>query len=147
VLTKEDLIGQFDHALAAFGYSSHDIADVLAAYLVMSWEVVTGNSASAAQLGGANRQIRAWLARDQRLLGMTNDDKQTLAERMIYTASLSSASKNELLRRQDTARLDGLRSEVRDSIRAFGLDLGNVGLSDRGFASDRPAGDTKATPK
>jgi hypothetical protein len=136
VLTKEDLIGQFDHALAAFGYSSHDIADVLAAYLVMSWEVVTGNATSTAQLGGANRQIRAWLARDERLLGMSNDDKQALAERMIYAASVSSASKNELSRRQDAVRLASLRQEVRDSVKSFGLDLGSVRLSDRGFTVD-----------
>jgi len=135
ILARSDVVGDFNRLLARYGYSGTNVADVMTAYFVMSWEVVTGREATAAQIKGVNAQMRESIATNGRLLHMDDREKQSAAENMIYQVALSSQSKNELVKKRDTARLGALRDGVSASMRELGFDFRTLSLTERGFVS------------
>ena len=135
ILARSDVVGDFNRLLARYGYSGTNVADVMTAYFVMSWEVVTGHDATPAQIKGVNRQMRESILTNGHLLRMGDREKQSAAENMIYQVALSSQSKNELVKKRDAARLGALRDGVAASMRELGFDFRTLSLTDRGFVS------------
>lgn len=133
VLGHNDVVGNFNRLLGRYGYSGQNFADVLTAFTVMSWEIVNGRDATAPEIKGVNRQVRGWVAGNGRIRRLPDRDKQSLAEEMVYQVSLGVASKNQLVKSGDDARLAQLREAVAASLAGMGLDVSRLALTDRGF--------------
>ena len=49
------VLKEFDRVMSASGYSSRNVADDMAALLVLCWEIFTGGTANKLQIAGAHR--------------------------------------------------------------------------------------------
>jgi hypothetical protein len=127
------VLREFDHRMAARGYSSHNVADDMAELLVVSWEITTGGAAQGAQVQGAHRQVRDIFLGNSRLRAMTNTERQEMAERIAYQVVISSLAHKEYLRSGDRVQLAGLQHVVTTMLRQQGIDLTHLRLTPQGF--------------
>ena len=130
---NDAVLKSFDRFMSAHGYSSHNVADAMTALLVVCWEISTGGQASSGQVAGANRQIRGVFLKSPQLSGMSNAERQEMAEHIAYQVVLSASARNEYLRSNDQAHLEQLRGSAASLMRQQGIDLARLRLTDEGF--------------
>ena len=126
---------RFDARFSRYGYSSHDVADSLAGFVIVLWEIVNNQDASAYPSG--IRQVRAKV--NELLLSKsagktyTDADKQYYAE---YFKVLAVISKDSLKRKQSANDAVGVQT-IHNTAYQFGLRLGidfkRLQLTDNGF--------------
>ena len=128
---------QFHEVLSRAGYSTTNLADVTAAYYIITWEVVNGPDAAvhAAGVQAVRADVAAAYAADPRLKDLTDADKQEAASIMAYMATIAAASANQLRSTGDQAGLETLQHEVHKVVLSQGLDLAQLRLTDQGFAA------------
>ncbi|HZY62002.1 MAG TPA: DUF6683 family protein, partial [Edaphobacter sp.] len=126
----------FDDLLAKYGYSPNNLADVMTAYLVLSWETVHNGDATRYPQGieAVHEQMRDALAANPQVARFDDAQKQEMAETLADLAMMSTIARKQLLKSGDTARLQQLEENVRKNVLVFGVDLGTVSLTNRGFA-------------
>jgi hypothetical protein len=137
-LASSDVLGQFDSVLQQYGWSKDDLADVYAAYLVMSWEVINGGDATehAPGIAAVRAKVRQALAANAKLRGLGDADKQKAAETLAYLAIIASASQDALTGGGDAARLAQLRAGVgKTTAGVTHMNLKGVRLTDTGFSA------------
>lgn len=135
VVRSGKLLSEFDGLLRRFGYSPQNLNDVLAAWLVLAWEIVNDGDA-AAQADGAKavrRQLAGPLSAVPALRDMDDAAKQTQAERTAYMAMVAVASHQALKRGGDPAKLEALRRDVRQDLLKSGVDLQRYTLTRDGL--------------
>lgn len=126
----------FDQLLSQFGYSSHNLADVATAYLIMSWEIVNDADASEQTDGIAavHRRLLAAFAQNLQVLRFSDAAKQEAAETMTLSIMLALAASREYRERGESEPLDRLRAGLRAGVqKSFGIDLGAARLTRDGF--------------
>jgi hypothetical protein len=101
--------------------------------LLVSWEIVTGNTASDAQVRGVHDQARAAILGSAPLRTMPDAQHQAVSEVIAYHVMIFSAANAEAMRTGDQAKLAQLRENVRTAARTFGIDLAHAQLTDKGF--------------
>jgi hypothetical protein len=127
------VLREFESFMSAHGYSSRNFADDIGALLWVSWEIVTGGTASEAQIRGAHEQARGVVLGNAQLRTMSNPQRQVMAEPIAYQVMIFSAAKAEAVRTGDQAGLAKLRENVAAAARQFGLDVSRMRLTDKGF--------------
>ncbi len=129
------MLREFDRLLANNGHSPTNLADVLAAYLVLSWEVVNDRDATRMPDGmrAVRRQLMAPLAALPSIAAMDDAAKQAQAERTAYLALAAVAAHRALKSGDDPAQLASLRANVRKSLLRSGVDLEALELTADGF--------------
>ena len=127
----------FASLLAKFGYSSDNLADVMTAYVILSWETVHNGDATQHPRGIAavHRRIRNALASDPRVGAFSDVEKQEFAETLATMAMLDTLARRQLLAGHDTAQLLQLERGVREATLALGIDVGKLQLTDAGFVT------------
>jgi hypothetical protein len=115
------------------GYSSHNVADDMATLLVVSWEIITGVTANAAQIRGAHQQVRHIFLSTTQLRAMNNAERQQMAERIAYQVVISSSARDQCLRSHDRQHLAELRDSAAGVMRRQGIELSGLQLTDQGF--------------
>src|SRR5713226_6841031 len=108
------VLKEFDRVMSANGYSSRNVADDMAALLVLCWEIFTGGSANKLQIEGARQQSRGIFLGTPALRTMTNAERQEMAERIAYQFVISDMANQLALRSGDQAQ----RAQVRQSAAA-----------------------------
>lgn len=131
------MLDEFDALLRRYGYSPTNLGDVLAAYLVLSWEVANGRDATAQPDGlrAVRRQLAGPLAGVDAVAGLDGAAKQAQAERSAYLALLATMLARELEGGNDRARLEALRDSVRRSVLGSGIDLRTLELGPGGLVA------------
>ena len=131
------MLDEFDALLRRYGYSPTNLGDVLAAYLILSWEVANGRDASAEPEGmrAVRRQLAGPLASVGAVAGLDDAAKQGQAERSAYVALLATMLARELEVGGDRSRLAALRGSVRRSVQASGIDLRSLELTRDGLVA------------
>lgn len=126
---------QFYKVLKKAGFSTLNLADVTAAYYVITWQVVNSNqaNASAAAIKAVRNAVSAGMLADARFAKMSDAEKQEAASVMAYMATVAADSVNQLHSTGDEDGLVHLREQVHDSIMAQGVDLDRLLLTDKGF--------------
>jgi Family of unknown function (DUF6683) len=127
------VLREFESFMSAHGYSSRNFADDIGALLWVSWEIVTGSTASEAQIRGAHAQARGVVLGNAQLRTMSDPQRQAMAEPIAYQVMIFSAAKAEAVRTGDQAGLAKLRENVAAAARQFGLDVSRMRLTDKGF--------------
>jgi hypothetical protein len=128
------MLKQFDTLMSTHGISGRTVADSMAALLWVSWEIVNGGTASAAQIRGVHEQVRGIFFGTAEVSAMTNAKRQEVAERLAYQVMINSAAGIDARRSGDQAQLAHTRQTVAAMIREqAGIDLSRLRLTDKGF--------------
>lgn len=131
------LLDEFDALMRRYGYSPTNLGDVLAAYLVLSWEVANGRDATAQPKGlrAVRRQLAGPLAGVEAVARLDDAAKQAQAERSAYLALMATMLARELDTAKDRERLQALRDSVRRSVLGSGIDLRTLELGPGGLVA------------
>ena len=128
------VLKEFERVMSENGYSSRNIADDMTVLLQVSWETLSGSTASKAQIQGIRRQVLGIFLGTPRLRGMTNAERQDWAERIAYQVVLATIARQEALRSGDPARLKQVRHTTAAMLQAqVGIDLSQLRLTEQGF--------------
>jgi hypothetical protein len=129
------LQAEFARLLRSRRMTPHDMADVMAGFLVVTWEVASGvdTSALASGYGALRNALRAEMAADPQWKSLNSAQKQETAETMTVLAMLALATRQTLVLHKDDARQKQLRAGVRDAVQAFGIDLDRLRFTEAGF--------------
>lgn len=129
------LLRDFDRLLRRYDHSSDNLGDVLAAYLIVTWEVVNDRDSTQVPAGqrAVRRQLIAPLARLPRYASMSDGQMQAQAQRTAYMTMIAATAYQALKRSGDRASLEALQRSVRASVLASGIDLRRLELTDGGL--------------
>lgn len=137
VIGSGEMLREFDKILRRYGYDPTNLGDVLAAHLLISWEVVNDRDSRQFPAGqrAVRRQLIGPLAAVPEVAGMTDAAKQAQAERTAYLTMVSALTYQSLKRDGNRQALSGLAASVREGILGNGVDLQRVSLGDGGLVA------------
>jgi hypothetical protein len=126
---------RFDARFSRYGFSSHNVADSLAGFVIVLWEIVNNQDASAHPSG--IREVRAKV--NELLLSKSAGKTYTDAEKQYYSdyfKVLAVISKDSLQRKRSANDVAGIQT-VHNTAYQIGLKLGidfkTLQLTDSGF--------------
>jgi hypothetical protein len=126
---------RFDARFSRYGYSSHNVADSIAGFVVVLWEIVNNQDASAHPSG--IRQVRAKV--NELLLSKSGGKTYTDAEKQYYSdyfKVLAVISKDSLKRKaaaNDAAGVQTIHNTAYQIGLKLGIDFTRLQLTDNGF--------------
>jgi len=131
------LLHRFDRRFAAYGFSSHNLGDTVAGYLIISWEVL--HNADASQTPNGIRRVRdavcEILERRGKAAHQPDATKQKISE--LFKSVGEILSEKATLMRQ--ANNPAAEQQILNSIERIGLQLGldlrRLQLTDQGFVN------------
>lgn len=129
------LQGEFGRLLREFGMSPDNLADVVAGYLIINWEVANETSSRPFSRGYAvvRRDVASALTASAATRQLNDIQKQEYADALIATSMLTVEGRRQLLRSSDTAAQQSLRNAARNSALQLGLDTSAMRLTNAGF--------------
>jgi hypothetical protein len=126
---------QFQALQARCGLSATNVVDAVAAFSLVSWQIVNHRSIGGAQAG---RAVRAQLMRaagnTPAMLKLTNAEKQQAAEMLAFQVVMDAAMSDSFTKRSLTDKLQILRAQVREAAMKLGPDPAKLQLTAAGFA-------------
>ena len=137
VIGSGEMMREFDAILRRYGYDPGNLGDVLAAHLLISWEVVNDRDSRRSPEGqrAVRRQLIGPLAAVPEVAAMSDAAKQAQAERTAYLTMVSALSYQTLKRGNDREAVAALAANVRKGLQANGVDLQRVALGDGGLVA------------
>ncbi|WP_337243313.1 DUF6683 family protein [Luteimonas sp. gir] len=137
VIGSGELLRQFDGILRRYGYDPTNLGDVLAAHLLISWEVANDRDSARVPDGqrAVRRQLIGPLAAVPQIAGMNDAAKQAQAERTAYLTMVSALSYQTMKRQGNREALATLASGVRRGLQGNGIDLQRIELTDGGLVA------------
>lgn len=129
------LMGEFDRLLRRYGYSPQNLGDVLAAYLVICWEIVNEADSNTQPAGqrAVRRQLAGALASVPDIAKLSDAQKQAQAERTAYLTMVAGSAYQELKRAGQRERIADLQRNVRADLLKSGVDLRTLDLTSGGL--------------
>jgi hypothetical protein len=135
-LERVDVDQTFAHELARVGLSATNLGDVVAANWVMSWEIANDEAAPGpAAARSVAAAVRTRLEGDPVISGVSNRDKQLLAEQLAYQTVMAQLTASAARTNGNTVALASLRQRLIDKFHASKVDLTALRLTDQGFVS------------
>ncbi|WP_052772926.1 DUF6683 family protein [Luteimonas sp. FCS-9] len=130
VIGSGEMLRQFDVILRRYGYDPTNLGDVLAAHLLISWEVVNDRDSARSPEGqrAVRRQLIGPLAAVPQVVGMSDAAKQAQAERTAYLTMVSALSYQTMKKQGNREALAALSAGVRKGLQGNGIDLQRVEL-------------------
>lgn len=137
VIGSGEMLREFDKILRRYGYDPTNLGDVLAAHLLISWEVVNDRDSRQSPEGqrAVRRQLIGPLAAVPDVAAMSDADKQAQAERTAYLTMVSALTYQTLKRDGNRQALTALSASVRQGLQGSGVDLQRVSLEDGGLVT------------
>ncbi|MBO9631468.1 MAG: hypothetical protein J7578_00015 [Chitinophagaceae bacterium] len=136
VLDKSNFLQKFDTLLRDYGFNSSNMADVFAAYIVLSWQAVTGKDAASFRSGieSFRQNIHGIMDNNEQLKKTTNAEKQQTAETLSYLAMIFSYATQDQNKANNQKALAQTREYIRTGvIRISGIDLLKYELDQSGL--------------
>lgn len=139
----QDIIAQLQPSFRETGLDSNDMADMTTAYWINAWEAangIVGRKTASALVRGARNQIAGMMAKNPATAGMTDAQKQDVADTMLLQGLMiavrmkSAAAKGPEVQRQMS---DTIAKEAQQVTKT---DLRSLALTADGF---RPRGAEK----
>lgn len=137
VIGSGEMLGEFDKILRRYGYDPTNLGDVLAAHLLISWEVVNDRDSRQSPDGqrAVRRQLIGPLAAIPEVVAMSDAAKQAQAERTAYLTMVSALTYQTMKRDGNRQGLQSLSASVRQGLQGNGVDLQRVSLGDGGLVA------------
>lgn len=124
---------RFDTLLAGIGYSSRNLADVMASYYVGSWEIVNQSTVQPRMFRAVRDQLAASLRHSPEILLMSNAEKQRTSEALGILITVAGNGSQALLQKGDQIGFLAMQAAVHQSLLEQGIDLKRLTLTRRGF--------------
>jgi hypothetical protein len=127
---------EFDALLRRHGYDPRDLADVVAAYYLIAWEVATAGDALAqpAGIAAVRGQARRLIAATPAMARLSEAERQETAETLAFHAMAIAARHHDLQAAGEAAPLAAFRAEVAEAVaQQQGIDLRRFTLTPAGF--------------
>jgi hypothetical protein len=141
---RADVVGEYRRMIARHGYDPLDLGHNVAAFLILQWETATGHTVTAPQMRGTARQVERVLGTAGAVAGMSDGDKQAVADALAYQALLGVEVARRLRASGDAAALARLREGVHRTQRALGWDFERLALGPEGFVPRHEGSDRGA---
>ncbi len=129
------LLHRFDRMFSPYGFSSHNLGDTVAGYLIASWEII--NDADAAgNVQGIRRvreAVRNKMKEKRKVTALSDTDKQRYSEIFKYFTVLMIDKMNELKQKHNDAGQRQLREQAAQPPLKIGLDLRRMRFTEQGF--------------
>lgn len=137
VIGSGEMLREFDKILRRYGYDPTNLGDVLAAHLLISWEVVNDRDSRQSPDGqrAVRRQLIGPLAAVPEVAAMSDAAKQAQAERTAYLTMVSALTYQSLKQQGNREALRALSASVRQGLQGSGVDLQRVSLGDGGLVT------------
>lgn len=129
-----DMVGVFVEDAGRNGLDGNDVADVAALYWITAWSVVHRHSPTEQQVSAVRRQVRAALSHAPELLAASDEEKQQMADDMIYQLMLLQAAYQQALAGSDEKALELLAQSTYRTALQNKVDLRAMHLDDQGLA-------------
>ena len=127
---------EFDQLLREHKYDPHDLADVVAAFYLIAWEVATGGDALAqpAGIAAVRGQAREMLASNQAMARLSPAERQATAQTLAFHAMAIAARHQDLQNAGAGPQVIAYRTEVANAVAQWqGIDLRRFALTPTGF--------------
>ena len=127
---------EFDQLLRQHGYDPRDLADVVAAFYLIAWEVATGGDALAqpAGIAAVRGQARQMLAGNPAMARLSEAERQATAETLAFHAMAITARHQDLQNAGAGPRVIAYRTEIANAVAQWqGIDLRRFSLTPTGF--------------
>lgn len=134
---SQDLIGQINHRMAAYGFRANDVGDAYAAWWLTAWLASRGRTddATPRQVAAVRGQAAAALGSLPQLRTASDAVKQEAAEAYLIQTALIGGYLEQADGHPD--QMKRLAAAVREGARAAGMDLAGLDLTDSGFVVRR----------
>jgi hypothetical protein len=129
------LLHRFDRMFSPYGFSSHNLGDSLAGYLIASWEIINNADASGNVQGirRVREAVRSKMKENRKVTALADTDKQRYSEVFKYLTVLIIDKMDELKQKHNEAGEHQLRERAAQPPLKIGLDLRKMRLTERGF--------------
>ena len=134
-LQRQDLRALWARVVAEDGLHRNDVADAVAAFWVLNWEVAHGRADNTrGQMQGVRRQVIAGLQRSPAFRALDDAGRQQMGDRLVYRFMLLYGAYREAMTVRDPALLRQLAvaaaARMQDEAQ---LDVGHLALTDEGL--------------
>jgi len=130
-----DFIAAFGEEAKKVGALSTHLGDVTALYWLTAWTAVHRERPSELQTTAFRRGVGHALARQEALLQASEQERQHLADSMIFQLMLLRAAYDQASEHNDRAGLEALSAGTLNIARENGVDLTTIELGDRGLTA------------
>ena len=127
---------EFDRLLRQHDYDPRDLADVVAAFYLIAWEVATGSDAltQPAGIAAVRGQARQMLAANPAMARLSEAERQATAETLAFHAMAMAARHQDLRNAGAGPQMIAYRTEVAEAVAQWqGIDLRRFTLTPTGF--------------
>jgi hypothetical protein len=130
---QNDMVALFVEDAARNGVDGNDVADVAALYWITAWSVVHRHAPTTPEIAAVRAQVRGALAQAPELLAASDDEKQEMADDMIFQLMLLQAAFEQARARKDDAALSMLAQSTWQTALQNKVDLRAMRLGDDGL--------------
>jgi hypothetical protein len=132
---NDALLHRFDRKFSPYGFSSHNLGDTVAGYLIASWEIINDTDASGNVQGirRVREAVRSKMKQKPKVTALSDLDKQRYSEVFKYLTVLIIDKMNELKQKHNDGGELKLREQAALPPLKIGLDLRKMRLTDQGF--------------
>ena len=132
---NDAILHRFDRMFSPYGFSSQNLGDTVAGYLIASWEII--NNVDAAQNAEGIRRVREAVRRRMKGKGkvtaLSDTDKQRYSEIFKYVTILMIDRMKALKLKGNESGQRQLQEQAAKPPLKVGLDLRRMRLTDQGF--------------
>jgi hypothetical protein len=135
-ISNANFMAEFERILKPYGLNRHNVPDVSTAFIILSWQAISGKDAGNYRQGIAlfRNQINSAMRNNSSLSEFTNDQKQEISEILSYMAIFFTYACQEQLKNGNTASLNETRKNIRQAvIRVSGIDLSKYTFNNKGL--------------
>jgi hypothetical protein len=132
---NDALLHRFDRMFSPYGFSSHNLGDTVAGYLIASWEIINDADAAGNAQGirRVREAVRSKMKEKRKVAALSDTDKQRYSEIFKYFTILMVDKMNELKEQHNDAGQRQLREQAAQPPLKIGLDLRRMRLTEQGF--------------
>jgi hypothetical protein len=132
---NDALLHRFDRMFSPYGFSSHNLGDSVAGYLIASWEIINNTDASGNVQGirRVREAVRNKMKEKKKVAALSDTDKQRYSEIFKYLTVLIIDKMDELKRKHNEAGQRQLRERAAQPPLKIGIDLRKMRLTEQGF--------------
>lgn len=141
IFASTDVIGLIDQRIQqTYGMRANNVADAYAVWWASAWLGAQGrnDNPTKGQMAMIKRQVVDALAVTPGFASATDAGKQELAEALLVQAALIGDTVDTY--KSDPAMLAKTRASINKGVKAMGIDLGTMTLTDEGFKPARKTG-------
>jgi hypothetical protein len=138
LFNSTDIITQLGAAIAPYGLTTSNVADVYTVYWINAWEAsrgIVGTQETRGRAQAVKQQAASAMLSTPQMAAATDAQKQEFAEALLVQAALISAYMDDAA--GNPAQMKAVAAAVTKGAKAMGLDLSTMTLTERGFV---PAG-------